>query len=295
MFKRSTTAAFLLLMTILPLLSAEAYTVVMKNGRTMKGTLISETADVIVLKDDTGVQLSLKKSFLDLAKMEEANKPAPAPVPAPALQTRPEPVTPPPQTRPGSPKKPARVYTDDDILRLKGFDTTGLLEPGVDDTGDPYINAMHSAAAIINDVLDRYQSLAAMAVSAYDISVSTGGDGNAAMQKFFKGDMAAMFLKAFDADAAKLNTLKGRVAGVEDQGGAGGESLAQAVTVTENMRSMLITPHILASSADFEAQVNDLSSQLANLGATMGSMLPAGVQPEETPPEEPPSDDSQEN
>ena len=54
--------------------SAEPYTVILKNGKMMKGQLLSENDELIVFKDEQGLQYSLKKSLLDLEKMKETNE-----------------------------------------------------------------------------------------------------------------------------------------------------------------------------------------------------------------------------
>ncbi|HJZ12215.1 MAG TPA: hypothetical protein VJ521_08695, partial [Acidobacteriota bacterium] len=88
------------------LLAAQQYTVVLKNGKIMTGTLISESADGIVFKDADGVQFSLKKSGLDLEKMQEANAIQP---PTTSMQ----------EEELKAPKKKGRVYTKEDLEELK--------------------------------------------------------------------------------------------------------------------------------------------------------------------------------
>src|SRR5262245_37179356 len=99
--------------------TASAYTVVMKNGKMMNGTLISETEKSILFKDDSGVQYSLKKANLDLEKMKEAN--------APKMETAPPVETP---AAPEAPKKKARVYTKEDVDSLRSkYPELSLGEP----------------------------------------------------------------------------------------------------------------------------------------------------------------------
>ena len=69
----------------------------------MKGHLLSENAEMIVFKDDKGLQYSLKKTILDLDKMKDgeyatsassSGKPVPEPVEVdPEIQTQPSPET----------------------------------------------------------------------------------------------------------------------------------------------------------------------------------------------------------
>ena len=100
-------------------LSVNAYEVVMKNGKVVKGDLVSQNDTMIVLKDASGIQLQLKKSTVDLAKTEAANVP---PAPAPQKQQAPAPVS---QKAKEQPKKPARVYTQKDLDRLRGEQDLG--------------------------------------------------------------------------------------------------------------------------------------------------------------------------
>src|SRR5215471_5457602 len=79
--------------------SAESYTVILKNGKILKGTLLSENDSIIVFKDDQGLQFSLKKSLLDLDKTREANEPPPEP-PAASNQATDQPGTVQTQTPP---------------------------------------------------------------------------------------------------------------------------------------------------------------------------------------------------
>ena len=97
-----------------------SYDLVLKNGKVIKGTLVSETADIIILKDSSGTQINFKTSALDLDKTKIANTSAP---PAEAVKTIETPTTTQSQTesRTAAPqkKKPARVMTEKDIQRLR--------------------------------------------------------------------------------------------------------------------------------------------------------------------------------
>jgi hypothetical protein len=280
MLRRSSIILFLVM--ILPLLRVDAYTVVMKNGKSMTGALISETAEGIVFKDETGLQFSLRKSGLDLEKMAEANKPPAPPVPPPLAPAEPAKAPPQPQTR--MTNKPAKVYTQEDIDRLKEVDTSALLEPEVEDTGDPYANAMHSAGVIVGNVYGKCQSLAAQMVSVYDIAAGAGGDGNAAAQKFVAGVTGSTILGVVDADLEKLRSLRGRVAVPEpgDRRLPALDTLDQALKVIPDMRSMLAAPQIL-STKDFEGRFNQMSNLINSLSMSLQQVEPVGG----TPPEQP--------
>jgi hypothetical protein len=67
------TLSFLLL-TIVCIQSPSLFTVVLKSGRTVKGTRVSEDSSSIQIKDNNGVVLSFRKTILDLKAMDAANK-----------------------------------------------------------------------------------------------------------------------------------------------------------------------------------------------------------------------------
>ena len=105
-----------------------AYHVILKNGKTFDGTLMSDDADKITIKDKDGLVLNFKKLSIDMEKTAEANKPVEKPaVEAPAEK----PVAAEPKdavAKIDKPKKPARVYTANDLYRLRGeypMDNTG--------------------------------------------------------------------------------------------------------------------------------------------------------------------------
>lgn len=105
-----------------------AYHVILKNGKTFEGTLISDDAEKITIKDKDGLVLNFKKPSIDLEKTVEANKPvekppAETPVEKPAAAEQKK-----DSTRVEKPKKSGRVYTANDLYRLRGeypMDNTG--------------------------------------------------------------------------------------------------------------------------------------------------------------------------
>lgn len=93
------------LILLLSLSGAESYTVITKDGKTIEGKLISETGDLFIIQEASGVHLSLKKDTLDLEKMNEVNgtpstKPADSVAPALPMKT----------TTPGK-----KVFTNADV------------------------------------------------------------------------------------------------------------------------------------------------------------------------------------
>jgi|GEM_PF-6791460 len=110
-----------------------SYQLILKNGKSIQGTFVSEDTEKITVKDSDGTLLNFKKSSVDLDKTAEANKPAKEPA-QPAVE-EPKNVTPEPTVE--KPKKPARKYTDNDLYRLRGeypMDNTGaeIQAPGPD-------------------------------------------------------------------------------------------------------------------------------------------------------------------
>ena len=91
-----------------------AYQVILKNGKTVEGTFVTEDSEKISIKDKDGVLLNFKKSLIDSEKTAEANKPVEQ---APKVEK----IEPPnsTQTAPAKPKRPARVYTANDLYRLR--------------------------------------------------------------------------------------------------------------------------------------------------------------------------------
>jgi hypothetical protein len=107
------------------------YQVILKNGKTLDGTFVSEDSEKISIKDKDGVLLNFKKSLIDLEKTAEANKPVEEPPKTvePKKEIAPE--------QPPKPKKKARVYTANDLYRLRNslpLESSGadIQQPGPD-------------------------------------------------------------------------------------------------------------------------------------------------------------------
>jgi hypothetical protein len=167
------TIPFLLLVFCFSLATAGAYTVVLKNGKMMTGTLVSETDRVILFKDDSGVQYSLKKMNLDLAKMSEAN--------APKMET-PPPVAPPPVADTET-KKKGRVYTKDDVENLRSkYPELSIGEP-IENPEDfergvlkpeAYSKRIQESAGRITSNLPGLAKLRDATATAWEVAASTG-------------------------------------------------------------------------------------------------------------------------
>ncbi|HSE40982.1 MAG TPA: hypothetical protein VLH08_09485 [Acidobacteriota bacterium] len=108
---------FLLLLFIAA--TTQAYEVILKNGKTVKGTLVSEDDSKIVIRDSDGVQINIKKINVDNEKTKTAN---PTPAPAAAVeQLKPtEPASPVKKSETKqAPKKAATKLTEEDLKKLR--------------------------------------------------------------------------------------------------------------------------------------------------------------------------------
>ena len=87
----------------------------------MEGTLVEETNDLIILKDNSGIQINFKKANLDLEKTTAANDKAEstpaAPESAKAKLTASESKS--DSIKSDPPNKPVRVVTEADLEKLR--------------------------------------------------------------------------------------------------------------------------------------------------------------------------------
>jgi len=83
-----------------------SYELVLKDGRIIKGTLITEDADKIILKADTGAFVNFKKENVDLEKTTAANEGKVAAT----LKGN--------ESKPAKPRK-GRTYTNEDLQQLR--------------------------------------------------------------------------------------------------------------------------------------------------------------------------------
>ena len=84
------------------------YDVALKNGKVVHGTVVREDDQMIVIKDETGVQLTLKKANIDAEKTASMNVPQPAPS-QPAKAATPA----------AAQHKPVRKITQEDLIKLR--------------------------------------------------------------------------------------------------------------------------------------------------------------------------------
>jgi hypothetical protein len=95
--------------------TAYAYDVVLKNGKSIHGTKLSEDENQIVVQDASGVRINIKKSHVDTGKTEAANQQS-TPAATPASTSTPAKET---TTKKTEPKKPARKITKEDLEKLR--------------------------------------------------------------------------------------------------------------------------------------------------------------------------------
>jgi hypothetical protein len=149
--------------------SAFSYEIVLKNGKTVKGTFISETEELIVLQDDSGVRINFKKSNVDLEKTSTANKVEPPPTtPAPVAEPAPaeEKVE---GQEAVKPKKASRIFTERDLQRLRskypmeggpgGSVETSSREPAGEKTEEYWRGASQELSAAMKQAEEAFQGL----------------------------------------------------------------------------------------------------------------------------------------
>jgi hypothetical protein len=176
-----------LLLTSL-LFSEETYTVILKNGKTMKGHLVSENSEMIIFKDAQGLQYSLKKSVLDLEKMKQANAPPePPPVPPPEeIQTEPTEQIETTTVETPKPVEPTPVLFADE---------------------NPFEKSLHEATSKLETAFNTAKSLLDGMMTAWEVNASTGRDPATALQEF-KATKAATITALADSQIKTVDKLQ---------------------------------------------------------------------------------------
>jgi hypothetical protein len=175
--------------------SEEPYTVILKNGKMMKGHLLYENGEMIVFKDDKGLQYSLKKSVLDLEKMKEANQPPPPP--------------PDPLPVPEPPAEIQQTQPTTDTTESAPIEATQEQEatPIVSTDQNPYSKSLHEATLKLEAVFETAKSLLDGMMTAWEVNASTGRDPAAALQEF-KATKAATITALADSQLQTLDKLQ---------------------------------------------------------------------------------------
>ncbi len=163
--------------------SAESYTVILKNGKVLKGKLLSETEDVLVFKDEQGLQYSLKKSVIDLQKTNEANEPPPEPdkeVPAPEEVESSEPVGS-EQQETSTPQQGGESEASESV---PAPEETMAPVSSTEAESSPYFISINEGTAKLENVFEEVGSYLDAMMTAWEVNASTGRDPVAAFREF---------------------------------------------------------------------------------------------------------------
>jgi hypothetical protein len=192
------------------LFAEESYTVILKNGKVMKGHLISENEDMILFKDEKGLQYSLKKAVLDLQKMNIANQPPAPPSPPEPEEVQTSPIIETTQTAPieTPPEKESAAIAPTDE--------------------DPHARPIHVAVSQLETTFHNVKSLLDGMMTAWEVNASTGRDPAAALQEF-QITKAQTITASADSQLQKLDKLQ--------------ESLSADASVLENFNSAVLELH----------------------------------------------------
>jgi hypothetical protein len=272
---------------------AHAYTVVLKNGKVMTGTLLSETTDSIIFKDDAGIQFSLKKAALDMDKMTAANAqqaPPPAAAPAPAMQQQ-------SVEAPKAPKK-GRTYTKEDIDKLKeryGELTVGTPIENVEDYSEgvlkpeAYVRILKESASGMPETLQNLATLGSSVNTSWEVAESTGKNPKQAVTDYLANKSAVDLLSSYNAQMSAYDDAKTRLAnppkGYED----GYKALTSAVASLQNYYQYIRGWSEAGNSSVFKSRLNELSS----LASSSIAQLQAWQPPAPAQPPQPPAEQTQ--
>ncbi|MCI0442710.1 hypothetical protein L0152_05770 [bacterium] len=132
-----------LLLLLFPAFSFAQYKVVLKSGKVIEGKFLHED-QLNVYIDSGGIKMNFKKDQLDLAKMKELN----AKQETPAAESHTQSATP---VKSGSAataksKKPARVYTSEDLQNMKEIWNEGATQTGPSTQTEPATEAQTQMA-----------------------------------------------------------------------------------------------------------------------------------------------------
>ncbi len=183
--------------------SEETYTVILKNGKMMKGHLLSENAEMIVFKDDKGLQYSLKKTVLDLEKMKEANMAPASPVTEP--QVTESPVAEPVEVEPEIQTQPTGEITATTPIETPAPQEQQPIAAAPMDMS-PYANSLHDVTSKLETAFETAKSLLDGMMTAWEVNASTGRDPAAALQEF-RATKAATISALADSQLATVDKL----------------------------------------------------------------------------------------
>ena len=97
--------------------ASQAYDVVLKNGKVVKGTVVSEDASLVVLQDADGLRINIKKTNIDVEKTQATNPPAKTVVSS--QNEKSEQAAPVKAQEKPAPRKPAKKLSEEDLEKLR--------------------------------------------------------------------------------------------------------------------------------------------------------------------------------
>ena len=272
----------LVLLLVISSLPAAAYTVVLKSGKVLKGTLVSETDEKIVFKDEQGLQFSLKKTVLDADKTKEAN--AAAPAAAPEAAPVPEPAT--PAKAPST--KPSKVYTAADIeaLRKKYSNAiSGTSGESLDvSTPSGYYKGLMEAVSRITGSMNDMGSLLDGMNTDWELASSTGRNPAASFAKYKTGKVYTELSRQINANLSELKALRDSMQsppkGYEGAAGYLSESVDSLYNYFGAIQQYNGDPAIGVFRMSLQKYSNEVDSQLSKI---QGMPAPPEDQPPATP------------
>ncbi len=116
----------LILIILLAAPACFAYEVVLKNGKIVRGEIISDEGEILTLKDTSGIQLKIRHEQIDSDKTQERNQIVESPDEKPASAVEQEKI---PAEKP---KTKGRVYTKDDLEKMPELSIVGTKESAED-------------------------------------------------------------------------------------------------------------------------------------------------------------------
>ena len=117
-------AGFVLLLMLFMSSPCLAYEVVLKNGKVLRGEVVSDNQEILILQDASGVELQIRHSQIDVSKTQEHNQKVDIAAPQkeetvpPARQ----------EAMPEKSKKKSRVYTKEDLEKMPELSIVGTNE-----------------------------------------------------------------------------------------------------------------------------------------------------------------------
>lgn len=138
-----------LLLLIFPAFTFAEYKVVLKSGKVIEGKFLHED-QLNVYIESGGIKMNFKKEKLDLAKMKELNAKQEAPVAEATTKTgtaqKTAATSKTATTAASNSKKPARVYTSQDLQSMKEIWNEGTTQTGPSSPAEPSSEAQTQMA-----------------------------------------------------------------------------------------------------------------------------------------------------